>query len=101
MNRYVTIPRIDIGEPFGGLSGKKRRVFKVSLRVINTANLEIRIGKDNSWVCVEQLQGAPKIGEFEVFMQDSCGIDSELTIRQTSPSPFCLTSITAHLATED
>ncbi|QOI69850.1 hypothetical protein PPA191_gp9 [Liberibacter phage P-PA19-1] len=101
VDRYVIIPNIDTGDSFGGLSGKKRRILKISLRVINTANLEVRVGFDSPWVKVEGLQDKPRTGEFEAIINGDLDVDMEVAIRQTSPAPFCLTAITAHLATED
>ena len=98
--RMVCIPRIDTGEAFGSLSGLRRRIFKVSLRVINTADIEVGIkGKDFS--VVEELRGTPRTGEFDVFLPMEADVESELVIRQTKPSPFCLTSRKAHMTTED
>lgn len=98
--RMVCIPRIDTGESFGGLSSLRRRIFKVSLRVINTADIEVGI-KGKGFSVVEDLRGIPKTGEFDVFLPEEADVESELVIRQLKPSPFCLTSVTAHLSVED
>ncbi|APC45988.1 hypothetical protein IDJ79_05370 [Candidatus Liberibacter asiaticus] len=93
--RYVCIPSMDTSESFNSTMGKKRRIFKVVVRVINTADLEVGI-LGFPIVPVEELRGKPKTGEFEVLVPSDASLNPEIIIRQKTGGYFCLTSITAH-----
>ncbi|CAL9916360.1 hypothetical protein LSO9J_230001 [Candidatus Liberibacter solanacearum] len=97
--RFVHIPCMDTGDVFNGTMGKKRRIFKVLVRVINTADIEVGI-LGFPIMPVEELIGTPKTGEFEVLVPSDTSINPEIVIRQKTGAPFCLTSITAHMQIE-
>ncbi|KJZ80678.1 hypothetical protein KP07_05305 [Candidatus Liberibacter solanacearum] len=98
--RCVHIPCMDTGDVFNGTMGKKRRIFKVSVRVINTAGIEVGI-LGYPLIPVEELRGEPKTGEFEVLVPSDASVNPEIVISQKTGTPFCLTSITAHMQIEN
>lgn len=99
IDRIACIPRIDTGEPFGGMSNRKRRITKIALRVINTAGVEVGV-RGHPLTPVKDLKGDPRTGEFEVPILSDTDTESEIMIRQSDPAPFCLTSLTVHMQVE-
>ncbi|KGB27984.1 hypothetical protein GS16_00330 [Candidatus Liberibacter solanacearum] len=97
----IRLPPIDTGDAFNNFSGKKIRIFKGSLKVINTSDVEVGVYGEEMHP-IEELRGSPKTGEFTFPIYSDAQHLPELVIRHKGESShFHLTSVTTHFTVED
>ncbi|WP_143827758.1 hypothetical protein [Candidatus Liberibacter solanacearum] len=97
----VRLPPIDTGDAFNNFSGKKVRIFKGSIKVINTSDIEVGVYGEEMHP-IEELRGSPKTGEFTFPIYSDAQHLPELVIKHKGESShFHLTSVTTHFTVED
>ncbi|CAL1394277.1 unnamed protein product [Linum trigynum] len=95
------LPPIDTGDAFNNLSGKKARIFKGSIKVINTSYVEVGVHGEEMHP-IEELSGSPQTGEFTFPIFSDSQHLPELVIKHKGEcSHFHLTSVTTHINLED
>ncbi|CAL9916740.1 hypothetical protein LSO9J_340001 [Candidatus Liberibacter solanacearum] len=97
----IRLPPIDTGDAFNNFSGKKIRIFKGSIKVINTSDVEVGVYGEEMHP-IEELIGSPKTGEFPFPIYSNSQHLPELVIKHKGEhSHFHLTSVTTHFSVED
>ncbi|ONI59074.1 hypothetical protein AYJ09_01430 [Candidatus Liberibacter solanacearum] len=97
----IRLPPIDTGDAFNNFSGKKIRIFKGSIKVINTSDVEVGVYGEEMHP-IEELIGSPKTGEFTFPIYSNSQYLPELVIKHKGEhSHFHLTSVTTHFSVED
>ncbi|WP_446097990.1 hypothetical protein [Candidatus Liberibacter asiaticus] len=97
----IRLPPIDTGEAFNSLKGKKMRIFKGSITVINTRDVEVGVYGETLHP-IEELKGSPKTGEFPFLVYSDHQYMPELVIKHSYECPyFHLTSVTIHANVEE